>query len=249
MVPGPLRHRRRDGGAKVPKLENQTLWERVYIQLKQEILDSRIPPGTVLQEVPLAESLGVSRGPIREALGRLASEGLVTVTPRRGAVVTALTKRDFLEAYQVREALEALGVSLAVPRLATADFDELERLMAEMDACAAAGDITRFFDANSAFHEAFVVASGNAKLLEMYRLLIGQMGPYRRPSASLRGSLAVSISEHRGILDAAREHATDRTVGLVLDHIRVPQRRLERLTDAQFLEDVQARAGAPAPTH
>lgn len=224
------------------KLDNQTLWERVYIQLKQEILENRIAPGTVLQEVPLAESLGVSRGPIREALGRLASEGLVTVTPRRGAVVTALTKRDFLEAYQVREALEALAVSLAVPRLTRDDFVELERLMAEMDASAAAGDVTRFFDANSAFHEAFVVAAGNAKLLEMYRLLIGQMGPYRRPSASLRGSLAVSIAEHRGIIDAARELETDRTVALVLDHIRVPQRRLERITDAEFLDEVQARA-------
>jgi DNA-binding GntR family transcriptional regulator len=133
-----------------------------------------------------------------------------------------------------------------VPRLTIDDFDELERLMAEMDASAAGGDVTRFFDANSAFHEAFVVAAGNAKLLEMYRLLIGQMGPYRRPSASLRGSLAVSISEHRGIIDAAREHATDRTVGLVLDHIRVPQRRLERLTDAQFLDEVQAGTGIPA---
>jgi DNA-binding GntR family transcriptional regulator len=230
----------------VRKLDNQTLWERVYLQLKQEILENRIPPGTVLQEVPLAESLGVSRGPIREALGRLASEGLVTVTPRRGAVVTALTKRDFLEAYQVREALEALAVSLAVPRLGDDDFAELERLMAEMDASAAADDLTAFFDANSAFHEAFVVASANAKLLEMYRLLIGQMGPYRRPSASLRGSLAVSIAEHRGIIDAARAHATDRTVELVLDHIRVPQLRLARITDAEFLDEVQARAVASA---
>ena len=234
----------RNGGAKVRKLDNQTLWERVYLQLKQEILDGHVAPGTVLQEVPLAESLGVSRGPVREALGRLASEGLVTVTPRRGAVVTALTRRDFLEAYQVREALETLGVSLAVPRLTPADFDELERLMAEMDACAAGGDVTGFFDANSAFHEAFVVAAGNAKLLEMYRLLIGQMGPYRHPSVLLRGSFAVSIAEHRAMIVSARERATERTVELVLHHIRMPQRRLEQLTDAEFLAEVRAGGAA-----
>jgi DNA-binding GntR family transcriptional regulator len=247
------RHERRLGarptrrGVDVRKLDNQTLWERVYLRLKQEILDGHIAPGTVLQEVPLAASLGVSRGPVREALGRLASEGLVTVTPRRGAVVTALTKRDFLEAYQVREALEALGVRLAVPRLTPAGFMRLERLIAAMDACATAGDVTGFFDANSAFHEAFVAAGGNAKLTEMYRLLIGQMGPYRHPSVLLRGSLAVSTAEHRAMIESAREGATERTVELVLHHIRMPQRRLEQLTDAEFLAEVRAGGAASVP--
>ena len=220
---------------------NQTLWERVYLYLKQEILESRMPPGTVISEVPLSEALGVSRGPIREALGRLAAEGLVTVTPRKGTVVTALTKRDFLEAYQVREALEALAVTLAVPRLTADDFAELERLMDEMDLRAAEGDVTAFFDANAAFHEHFVVASGNAKLLEMYRLLIGQMGPYRRPSAALRGSLAVSIAEHTKIMDAVRSRGSQATADLVLDHIRVPQRRLQKLSEDEFLAEVTGR--------
>ena len=234
---------------------NQTLWERVYLYLKEEILENRMPPGTVISEVPLSEALGVSRGPIREAIGRLAAEGLVTVTPRRGTVVTALTKRDFLEAYQVREALEALAVTLAVPRLTADDFAELERLMDEMDLRAAEGDVTGFFDANAAFHEAFVVASGNAKLLEMYRLLIGQMGPYRRPSAALRGSLAVSIAEHTKIMDAARAREAQGTADLVLDHIRVPQRRLQKLTEDEFFAEVTGRmpsaddgSGAGLPT-
>ena len=65
----------------------------------------------------LSETLGVSRGPIREAIGRLAAEGLVTVRPRRGAVVRALSSDEFIEAYQVREALEMMAVRLAVPRL------------------------------------------------------------------------------------------------------------------------------------
>ena len=99
------------------KLENLTLWERVHHHLREEILANRLPPGTVLGEVALAESLGVSRGPVREALGRLAAEGLVTVRPRRGAVVSALSPQEFLEAYQVREALEALAIRLAVSRL------------------------------------------------------------------------------------------------------------------------------------
>ena len=219
------------------RLDNKTLRERVYAHLKQEILNNRIAPGAVLQEVPLAESLGVSRGPIREALGDLAAEGLVTITPRRGAVVTALTKHDFLEAYQVREVLEALAVRLAVPRISNDELDALNGRLEEMLRCSARHDDTGFFEANTAFHEAFVVASGNTKLVEVYRRLIGQMGPYRRPSALLRGSLDRSISEHQGIMDAARARDGELAAALVLDHIRVPQRRLEALSEEEFAEE------------
>jgi DNA-binding GntR family transcriptional regulator len=218
-------------------VDNKTLRERVYAHLKEEILANRIAPGAVLQEWPLAESLGVSRGPIREALGSLAAEGLVTITPRRGAVVTALTKHDFLEAYQVREVLEALAVRLAVPRMSDGDLDALEGPIEAMLRCSSRADDTGFFDANSAFHEAFVVASGNTKLVDIYRRLIGQMGPYRRPSALLRGSLDRSIAEHRGIMNAARARDGERAAALVLDHIRVPQRRLESLTEEEFAEE------------
>src|ERR671935_3026513 len=113
-------------------LENLTLWQRVYEYLRQEILAERLHPGAELQEVPLSEELGVSRGPIREAIGRLAAEGLVTVRPRRGAVVRSLSKDEFLELYQVREALEMMAVRLAVPRLGASDLEELEGLVDEM---------------------------------------------------------------------------------------------------------------------
>src|SRR6266545_1550547 len=103
-------------------LENLTLWQRVYTHLREEILAGGLRPGTELAEVALSEQLGVSRGPIREAIGRLASEGLVTVRPRRGAVVRSVSKEEFLELYQVREALELMAVRLAVPRLTADDL-------------------------------------------------------------------------------------------------------------------------------
>lgn len=229
------------------RFDTKTLRERVYEHLREEILNNRIAPGALLQEVPLAESLGVSRGPIREALGSLAAEGLVTITPRRGAVVTALTKHDFLEAYQVREALEALAVRLAVPRMSDDELDALEGPIEEMLRCSARGDDMGFFEANAAFHEAFVVASGNTKLVEIYRRLIGQMGPYRRPSALLRGSLDRSIAEHRAIMDAARARDSERAAKLVLDHIRVPQRRLESLSEEEFAEENRLRSQQASP--
>ena len=126
----------------VGKLGNKTLRELVHAHLREEILANRITPGSVLQEVPLAASLGVSRGPIREALGSLAAEGLVTITPRRGAVVTSFTKEDFLEAYQVREVLEQLAVRIAVPRMTSAQLDDVDAQIDDMIRCSAAGAST-----------------------------------------------------------------------------------------------------------
>jgi DNA-binding GntR family transcriptional regulator len=216
------------------RFDNLTLRERITAHLRAEILGNRIAPGTVLQEVPLAESLGTSRGPIREALGALAAEGLVTITPRRGAVVTTLTKEEFLEAYQVREALEALGARLAVPAISDAGLGAMRDAIGRMQAADERQDLDLFFDANRDFHAALMDASGNRRLVEIHRRLVSQMGPYRRPSARLRGNLGRSIAEHQAILDAVRARDVQRATALVVEHVRVPQRRLETLSDGEF---------------
>jgi DNA-binding GntR family transcriptional regulator len=217
-----------------PSVENLTLWQRVYDRLRSEILEGRLEPGTELAEVALAEQLGVSRGPIREAIGRLASEGLVTVRPRRGAVVRSLSKEEFLELYQVREALERMAMQLAVGRLTGEQFEQLERLNEAMDVHAAADDVEGFFEANVEFHARLLEASGNVKLQEVYHQLLGQLGRYRLRSLRLRGSLRRSVSEHAAILRAARRGDADRAAQLMAEHIRVPQRRAMALEEAEL---------------
>lgn len=224
---------------RLDSFDNTTLRARVHQHLRDAILSARIPPGTVLQEVPLASSLGVSRGPLREALGDLAAEGLVTITPRRGAVVSTLTKRDFLEAYQVREALESMAVRLAVPIMTPERFEVLEGAQRQMVRSVAANDFHGFFDGNVAFHEAWVEASGNAKLLDTYRRLMAQLVVYRRPSAFLRGGLDQSIREHEGIIEAARAGDAELAASLMLQHIEVPQRRLSTLSEEEFARETQ----------
>jgi len=219
------------------RFDNLTLRERITAHLRSEILSNRIAPGTLLQEVPLAESLGTSRGPIREALGALAAEGLVTITPRRGAVVTTLTKSEFLEAYQVREVLESLGARLAVPVIGAPALSAMAEAIGGMERAALGRDVDLFFDANTDFHSALMVASGNRKLVEIHHRLVSQMGPYRRPSARLRGNLEHSIAEHQEILDAVRARDVERATALVLEHVRVPQRRLETLSDDEFARE------------
>ena len=215
-------------------LENLTLWQRVYDHLRAEILRGGLQPGAELAEVALAEQLGVSRGPIREAIGRLASEGLVTVRPRRGAVVRSVSKEEFLELYQVREALELMAVKLAVPRLRPEDIATLQGLIDAMAAHAERDEVVEFFEANAAFHWRLFEASGNGKLQELYRQLLGQLGRYRSRSVLLRGNLQRSVAEHAAILRAAKRGDADRAAHLMSEHIRVPQRSLRALSDSEL---------------
>ncbi len=216
------------------KLENLTLWQRVHSHLREEILSERLRPGTELQEAALARELGVSRGPLREAIGRLASEGLVTVRPRRSAVVRSLSREEFLELYQVREALEVAAVRLAVPRLGAGGLARLRGLTDEMASCAQTGRLDEFFEANAAFHDAIFAAAGNGKLCEMYGQLVGQMGRYRTRSVAIRGNLQRSVLEHRAVLRAVAAGDAEEAARLLSVHIGVPQRRLQELSDADL---------------
>jgi DNA-binding GntR family transcriptional regulator len=219
----------------VAPVENVTLWERVYAHLREEILANTLPPGTVLSEVPLAASLGVSRGPVREALGRLAAEGLVTIRPRRGAVVSALSHEEFLQAYQVREALETLAIRLAVPKLTEEDLDRIDAIVAAQARAVERDDLGEFFALNSRFHQLFVDVSENAPLQDMYRQLIGHMGRYLMRSVALRGTVRRSIVEHRAIARACRAGDAARAERLLRNHIRVPQRTLESATHEEVV--------------
>ena len=97
-------------------LNHATLAEQVYQHLRQQILDNAFPPNAALPEKALASQLNVSRVPVREALHRLAADGLVTLAPRHGAFVSSLSPQQFLDAYRVREALEDLAIRLALPQ-------------------------------------------------------------------------------------------------------------------------------------
>lgn len=240
---------RQDADTDDRRLDNRTLWQQVHERLREDILAGDLEPGHVLPETALAESFGVSRGPVREALGRLAAEGLVTITPRRGAIIAGLSPEEFVEAYQVREALETLAIRLAVPRLDEASRARLHALHEEMVACAKRGEVTAFFEANAAFHEIFTDASGNEKLQEMYQGLMNQMARYLARSLALRGTLEKSVAEHSAILEAVDAGDAERAARLLADHIEVPQRvEEETVHDAVGAGAIDVRKAGQAPT-
>ncbi len=211
----------------VQSLNRATLAEQVYQHLRQEILGDAYPPDAALPEKSLAEQLNVSRVPVREALHKLAADGLVTIKPRQGAFVSSLSPQQFLDAYRVREALESLAIKLALPYLVAEDLDELGRLQDEMRQYAAVADVDAFFAANQAFHSLFVERSRNDYLKAIYFPLLDQMRRHLSSSLGLRGGLERSIEEHQAILEAVRAGDVDEAARLLRDHIHVPQRALE----------------------
>ena len=246
MQPAPSPHHNGSHRTTGLRLNTATLAEQVYALLRERILDNSLLPGATLREEALAQDLSVSRVPVREALRRLAAEGLVTLVPRQGAIVSSLTIKQFLDAYRVREALEALAIRLAVPHVTADDLAALETLQDEMSAAAAAGDAEAFFAANAAFHALFVTRSQNDDLQTIHGTLVDRMRRYLSPSTQLRGGMERSLLEHRAILDAVLAGDADAAARLVGDHIRVPQRILEAMA-ADGATELPLRGGvAPA---
>jgi DNA-binding GntR family transcriptional regulator len=207
--------------------DNLTLSQRVYDHLRGEILADRLAPGTELSEVALSRELEISRGPIREALGRLAAEGLITMRPRRRAEVRSLTTQELIDAYQVREALEVMAVRLAIPRITETSLARLDDLIDQMAGHAGRQAVADFFAANVAFHEMLCELSGNDKLREVHHRLEGEIGRFQARTLALRGSLDGSLTEHRAILAAIRLRDAAKAAQLTADHIRVPIQRLQ----------------------
>src|SRR5271166_6474150 len=238
--------RRRDELVTVA-FDNLTLSQRVYEHLREEILADHLLPGTELSEVALSKELAISRGPIREAMGRLSAEGLITMRPRRRAEVRSLTPQELIDAYQVREALEVMAVRLAIPRMTEADLARLDQLMELMAGHIAEGAVREFFAANVSFHELLCELSGNPKLQEVHHRLEGEIGRFQSRTLALRGSMDDSLTEHRAILAAVRLRDADRAAALTVDHIRVPAERLQAtLRDDAPVEPAGASLGEPS---
>lgn len=215
------------------RVENRTLAEQVYQYLRSEIMGERVAPGSELSEVAIAEALGISRGPVREAMGRLRAEGLVEVRPRRGAVVASLTRKEFLEAYQVRIALEVLAIREGVAKRTPEAVVAIEELMTAMEK-AAAKDEDEFFALNRKLHRAFCELSGNETLLNIYDRLIARMVRYSHRSARLRGDLVSSTKEHRAIVEALKAGDAEGAARLMEEHINIPLQRVMEVDDSEW---------------
>jgi DNA-binding GntR family transcriptional regulator len=184
--------------------------QRVYDALKQMILGNELAPGAYVLHEELAQRLGVSRTPVREALIRLEQDGLVEIKPRHGMRVVPVSIEAMREIYEILTALEALAAELVARRgLSDAELTSLEATVDEMDAALARDDLETWAEADSLFHRLLVGFSGNGRLQAIVGTVVDQSHRVRRLTLRLRPKPVRSNSDHRAVVEAVRRRDPD----------------------------------------
>jgi DNA-binding GntR family transcriptional regulator len=203
----------------VSPLTRRRLVDDATQALRDAILSGRLPSGARLRQMDLAARLGISRTPIREALGRLQQEGLVEILPAAGVRVAVLDLAEAAELYDVREVLDGLAARLAARRADAAALAALDKSLARMARCLERDESNQWFPAHVAFHDAIFRAAGNARLQAMssvVRLSIRHFHPLLLRTANRLGD---ALREHRAIFDAVAAHDEAEAERLARVHI------------------------------
>lgn len=179
-----------------PKLQTRSLREQVYEYLRDEMAQGGLQPGGFLDLNDLAQRLGISRTPLREALLQLESQGFVTVLPRRGFRLNPLTLDDIRHYYEIIGALEASVLKLVGASLTKRDLERMRELDAVMAKATAAEEFDRFFDLNTEFHEIYLERSDNKRLLAQVHLLKQRLTDWPRRKPLLTSWEASCLNEH-----------------------------------------------------
>ena len=191
----------------------------VFNTLRQAILRGDLKPGERLMEISLANKLGVSRTPVREAIHKLEQEGLVLMIPRRGAEVAQITEKSLRDVLEVRGALEELAVRLACERLTGQALGELNRAAERFEKTLGSSDITSVAEADVAFHDVIYMATDNQRLIALLNNLREQMYRYRVEYLKRGECHAQLLSEHQEIIEAITNKEVERAVEVTCRHI------------------------------
>ncbi len=191
-------------------------------RIRANIIDGALPPGSQLNEVELAESFGVSRGPVREALQRLIQEGLLRSEPHRGVFVPVMSAEDIQDIYLAREALETAAVRriTSTSRAATA-YKALDKIVRGMESAEAAGDWGLVANRDLDFHSALVAAAESPRLERMFTTVISETRLCLSVLTAADEARETLIGEHREINEMIREENTGGAVAALTKHFDV----------------------------
>jgi DNA-binding GntR family transcriptional regulator len=199
-------------------LQSQSLPDVVREEVKRLILQGVYKPGDKLGEEELAEKLGVSRGPIREAFRGLEQSGLVRVAKNRGVFVRVFTLDEARDLYFVRGGIEEMIARTLATTISDTQLSDLALLLETMEANLAAKDLDSYFENDVLFHDKIVQLTGNYRLIEIHRSLTNEMNLIR--FHSLRsGGIHVSNAEHGAMLDALTQRDADTAIWAFRAHI------------------------------
>ena len=192
----------------------------VFNTLRQAILRGELKPGERLMEVQLANKLGVSRTPIREAIRKLELEGLVLMIPRKGAEVADITEKSLMDVLEVRKALEELAVQLCCDKITGKEIEELHRAADDFRRILkTSDDVTEIAEADVRFHNIIYLATGNQKLIQILNNLREQMYRYRVECIKRKESHPILIAEHEEIIRRIENKEKKEAADIVCRHI------------------------------
>lgn len=200
----------------VPRLN---LHDTVITALRGMILDGVLTPGEKIAERALCDRFGISRTPLREALKVLASEGLIELLPRRGAIVAQITETDIQNLFPIMGALEGVAGELACARASAHDIAHVRALHDQMMESYARHDEQRYLRQNRQVHEAIFALARNPDLSEMYQQVLARIHACRFIRRKDDHNWATAIAEHHAIMDALEQRDGARLSQLMRDHI------------------------------
>lgn len=191
----------------------------VFNTLRQAILRGELKPGERLMEIQLANKLGVSRTPIREAIRKLELEGLVLMIPRKGAEVAEITEKSLRDVLEVRAALEELAVELACDRIDAEGLEALKVAAKHFEATLQGGDVTEYAEADVQFHDIIFNATQNQRLVQLLFNLREQMYRYRVEYLKRKEVHPTLLMEHQYIIECIENRNKEEAKKAVSTHI------------------------------
>ena len=199
------------------RLERPSIADTVFEELNRQILTLDLPPGTKMSEVDVAEALGVSRQPVRDAFYRLSKLGFLTIRPQRATTVSMISQRAVMQARFIRTAIELETVRAACDRLTTADIDALAAILDEQADTVSPRDTARFHRLDDQFHREISERAGHGYVWDIIRENKAHMDRVRYLSLSFASERA--HAEHRGILAAIRARDPEAAAAAVRLHL------------------------------
>jgi DNA-binding GntR family transcriptional regulator len=232
---GAVAHRPR-GAQLVGVIRDASLPGVLAEEIEQMIVSGQLRPGDHVNELQLAQRYGVSRGPLRAALGTLTAQGLLEQFKNRGSFVRRVGSREVGEIYQFRGILELA----AIDAFATLDLHARQRILErladvllEMKEAVSAADHRRYFSLNLMFHETLISAHGNSKMLNTYRGLVRDLVLVRRQKLHSAASIARSLQEHHNIVEALTERDVSGARQQLIAHMEQGRKRTVKFEEPQ----------------
>lgn len=204
------------------------LRELVCENIRQAIIDGTFSPGERLMEIQLADEMGVSRTPVREAIRKLELEGFVVMIPRRGTYVADISIKDITEIYEIRISLDVLAAGLAAERITDEELATLNGYLVEISKHVPSMNMDKIVELDSAFHDVLYHASRNERLESIINNLREQLTGIRGRSMSAPGRMVETMDEHRALVEAIAARDVERAQRAARVHLENAEQTLLR---------------------